>query len=55
VSAASDTRARSRTFPGSLADQLVCDLIEDSYDLVVSAFPERVRRELGWASDTDET
>ena len=25
------------------------DLIEDSYDLVVSALPKRVREELGWA------
>jgi predicted DNA-binding protein (MmcQ/YjbR family) len=34
---------------GSLPDQLVRDLIEDSYDLVVSALPKRVREELGWA------
>jgi predicted DNA-binding protein (MmcQ/YjbR family) len=33
---------------GSLPDQLVRDLIEDSYDLVVSALPKRVRDELGW-------
>ena len=36
------------TLDGSLPDQLVRDLIEDSYDLVVSAFPKRVREELGW-------
>jgi predicted DNA-binding protein (MmcQ/YjbR family) len=36
------------TLDGELADQLVRDLIEDSYDLVVSALPRRVREELGW-------
>jgi predicted DNA-binding protein (MmcQ/YjbR family) len=35
------------TLDGSLRDQLVRDLIEDSYDLIVSALPRRVRRELG--------
>jgi predicted DNA-binding protein (MmcQ/YjbR family) len=37
------------TLDGSLPDQLVRDLIEDSYDLVVSALPKRVRDQLGWA------
>ena len=36
------------TLDGSLPDQFVRDLIEDSYDLVVSALPKRVRDELGW-------
>ena len=36
------------TLDGSLPDQLVRDLIEDSYDLVVSALPARVRDRLGW-------
>jgi len=36
------------TIDGSLPDQFVRDLIEDSYDLVVSALPKRVRAELGW-------
>jgi predicted DNA-binding protein (MmcQ/YjbR family) len=36
------------TLDGSLPDQLVRDLIEDSYDLVVSALPKRVRAGLGW-------
>jgi predicted DNA-binding protein (MmcQ/YjbR family) len=31
------------TLDGSLSDQLVRDLIEDSYDLVVSALPKRAR------------
>ena len=35
------------TLDGRLSDQLVRDLIEDSYDLVVSALPKRVRDELG--------
>ena len=37
------------TIDGSLSDQLVRDMIEDSYDLIVSALPRRVREELGWA------
>ena len=37
------------TLDGSLPDQLVRDLVEDSYDLVVSALPRRVRDQLGWA------
>jgi hypothetical protein len=28
-------------------------MIEDSYDLVVSALPKRVRQELGWSPGTD--
>jgi predicted DNA-binding protein (MmcQ/YjbR family) len=36
------------TVDGSLPDQLVRDLVEDSYDLVVSALPKRVQKELGW-------
>ena len=39
------------TLDGSLANQLVRELIEDSYDLVVSALPKRVREQLGWAPD----
>ena len=41
------------TLDGSLSDQLVRDLIEDSYDLIVSALPKRTREELGWAPDAD--
>ena len=36
------------TLDDSLSDQFVRDLIEDSYDLVVSALPKRTQRELGW-------
>ena len=31
-----------------LADAMVHDMIEDSYDLVVSALPKRARESLGW-------
>ena len=34
---------------GSLDRGFVRDLLEDSYDLVVSGLPKRVQRELGWA------
>jgi predicted DNA-binding protein (MmcQ/YjbR family) len=37
------------TLDGSLSDQHVRDLVEDSYDLVVSALPKRMREQLGWA------
>ena len=41
------------TLDGSLPDQVVRDLVEDSYDLVVSALPKRVREQLGWAPETE--
>ena len=41
------------TLDGSLSDQLVLELIADSYDLVVSALPKRTRDELGWAPEAD--
>jgi predicted DNA-binding protein (MmcQ/YjbR family) len=36
------------TLDGTLSDRFVSDLIEDSYDLVVSALPKRTREQLGW-------
>jgi hypothetical protein len=36
------------TLDGSLPEQLVRDMIEDSHDLVVSSMPARVREQLGW-------
>jgi predicted DNA-binding protein (MmcQ/YjbR family) len=33
---------------GSLPDQMVRDMIEDSFDLVVSALPRATRERLGW-------
>jgi len=39
------------TLDRSLPDQLVRDLVEDSYDLVVSALPKRTRTQLAWTAD----
>ncbi len=36
---------------GSLTDQVILDLIEDSYDLVVSQFSRARRAALGWDGD----
>jgi predicted DNA-binding protein (MmcQ/YjbR family) len=36
---------------GSLPDEEVFDMIEDSYDLVVSKLPRARRRALGWTGD----
>jgi predicted DNA-binding protein (MmcQ/YjbR family) len=33
---------------GSVPDRLVLDMVEDSYDLVVSGLPKRVQAALGW-------
>jgi predicted DNA-binding protein (MmcQ/YjbR family) len=33
---------------GSLPDELIRDMVEDSYDLVVSRLPRARRRALGW-------
>ncbi len=37
---------------GSLPDTTVCDMIEDSYDLVVSRLPRAARAALDWDGDT---
>jgi predicted DNA-binding protein (MmcQ/YjbR family) len=37
---------------GSLPNTTVRDMIEDSYDLVVSRLPSAVRAALGWEGDT---
>jgi predicted DNA-binding protein (MmcQ/YjbR family) len=39
------------TLDGSLPDKLVRDLVQDSYDLVVSALPKRTREALGWVPE----
>jgi predicted DNA-binding protein (MmcQ/YjbR family) len=36
---------------GSLPDQTIRDMVEDSYDLVVSRLPASRRRALGWDRD----
>ena len=33
---------------GSVPDQMLRDMVEDSYDLVVESLPRRVREDLGW-------
>src|SRR5919109_3628143 len=40
---------------GSLPEQMIKDMIEDSYDLVVSQLPESRRRALGWQADESRT
>jgi predicted DNA-binding protein (MmcQ/YjbR family) len=39
------------TLDGSLSDEMVRDMVEDSYDLVVAAMPRRRREALGWSPD----
>jgi len=39
------------TLDGSLADAMIHDLVEDSYDLVVSALPRARQRALLWRGD----
>jgi predicted DNA-binding protein (MmcQ/YjbR family) len=36
---------------GSLPGRMIEDMIEDSYDLIVSKLPRARRRALGWATD----
>jgi predicted DNA-binding protein (MmcQ/YjbR family) len=36
------------TLDGSLSEETVADMVEDSYDLVVSALPRARRTALGW-------
>ncbi len=40
------------TIGGGLPDGAIRDMIEDSYDLVVSTLPAAERRALGWGGDT---
>jgi predicted DNA-binding protein (MmcQ/YjbR family) len=37
---------------GSLPDEVIVKMIEDSYDLVVSKLPQPRRRALGWRGET---
>jgi predicted DNA-binding protein (MmcQ/YjbR family) len=36
---------------GSIDDATLADLVEDSYDLVVSGLPRRTRERLGWTGE----
>ena len=38
---------------GSIPDEAITDMIEDSYDLIVSKLPLSRRRALGWEPDQD--
>ncbi len=40
------------TLDGSLDERAVRDMVEDSYDLVVSRLPRARRRALGWQTET---
>jgi predicted DNA-binding protein (MmcQ/YjbR family) len=39
------------TIDGSLPDEIIIDMVEDSYDLIVSGLPRAQRRALGWPAD----
>jgi predicted DNA-binding protein (MmcQ/YjbR family) len=39
------------TCDGSLPDQMIIDMLEDSYDLVVEKLPRATRERLGWSAD----
>jgi predicted DNA-binding protein (MmcQ/YjbR family) len=39
------------TLDGSLPDELVTDMLEDSYDLVVAGLPRATRERLGWSAE----
>jgi len=39
---------------GSLPDEMIADMVEDSYDLIVSKLPEARRRALGWRGDAGQ-
>jgi predicted DNA-binding protein (MmcQ/YjbR family) len=39
------------TLDGSLPDELVRDMLEDSYDLVVAGLPRVTRERLGWSAE----
>jgi predicted DNA-binding protein (MmcQ/YjbR family) len=39
------------TIDGSLPDTLIAEMVEDSYDLVVSRLPRARRQALGWRHD----
>jgi predicted DNA-binding protein (MmcQ/YjbR family) len=38
------------TLDGSVPDEMVRDMVEDSYDLIVAAMPRAVRERLGWTA-----
>jgi predicted DNA-binding protein (MmcQ/YjbR family) len=40
---------------GSIPDQMLRDMIEDSYDLILSRLPRSRREALGWDAETRDT
>jgi predicted DNA-binding protein (MmcQ/YjbR family) len=36
---------------GSIPDRMIKDMVEDSYDLIVSGLPQSRRRAVGWRAD----
>jgi len=38
------------TLDGSVPDDMLRDMVEDSYDLIVAAMPRAVRERLGWTA-----
>ncbi len=39
------------TIDGSLSDEIISDMVEDSYDLIVSKLTRAQRRAIGWRTD----
>ena len=37
---------------GAVPDEMVRDMVEDSYDLILAAMPRKVRERLGWTVST---
>jgi predicted DNA-binding protein (MmcQ/YjbR family) len=41
------------TIDGSLGEEMIRDMVEDSYDLIVSSLPKTRQRALGWSADRE--
>jgi predicted DNA-binding protein (MmcQ/YjbR family) len=41
------------TLDGSLGDEQIAGMLEDSYDLVLAGMPRSTREALGWTADVD--
>ena len=42
------------TIDGSLSDEMISDMVEDSYDLIVSKLPRAQRQALSWRADSEK-
>jgi hypothetical protein len=47
----SSSASTASIIDGSVPEEAIRDMIEDSYDLVVSKLPQARRRALGWRGD----